>query len=64
MIRHLAEVVVSVRDTDTGPRVELAGPCGRVVALSLTPSDAAVVGALLATTARSAADRPDPPPAR
>jgi regulator of RNase E activity RraA len=65
VIRRLADVVVSLRDTDHGPRVELtADRRGKVVMLSLTPSDAAVVGALLATTAHSATNRPNPPPAR
>ena len=53
MIGRLADVVVSLRDTDRGPRVALANRAGAVL-LSLPPSEAAVVGALLATTARRA----------
>jgi hypothetical protein len=55
---RLADVVVSVRDTDGGPRVELADRAGAVL-LSLPPEEAAVVGAWLATTARTASAYPD-----
>ena len=52
-VRELADLVVAVRDTDAGPRVELTARSGQVL-LGLPPAEAAVAGAWLATTAARA----------